>query len=49
MQETWVDPWVGKIPYGRKRQLIPVFLSGKSHGQKSKAGYSPWGLELDRT
>ena len=23
--------------------LIPVFLPGKSHGQKSLAGYSPWG------
>ena len=21
----------------------PVFLPGKSHGQKSLAGYSPWG------
>ena len=27
---------------------IPVFLPGKSHGQKSLAGYSPWGSkELD--
>ena len=24
-------------------QPIPVFLPGKSHGQKSLAGYSPWG------
>ena len=22
---------------------IPVFLPGKSHGQRSLAGYSPWG------
>ena len=28
----------------------PVFLSGKSCGQKSLAGYSPWGhKELNRT
>ena len=28
----------------------PVFLPGKSHGQRSLAGYSPWGHnELDRT
>ena len=27
----------------RKRQPTPVFLSGKSHGQRSLAGYSPWG------
>ena len=28
------DPWVGKIPWGRIWQPIPVFLPGKSHGQK---------------
>ena len=28
----------------------PVFLPGKSHGQRSLAGCSPWGhKELDRT
>ena len=28
----------------------PVFLSGESHGQRSLAGYSPWGhKELDTT
>ena len=42
MQETWV-PWVGKIPWRMKWQLTPVFLSGKSHGQSSLVGYSPWG------
>ena len=26
----------------RKWQLIPVFLPGESHGQKSLAGFSPW-------
>ena len=35
--------WVGKIPWRRKRLPTPVFLPGKSHGQKSLAGYSPWG------
>ena len=34
-------PWVGKIPWRRKRQPTPVFLSGKSHGQRSLAGCSP--------
>ena len=29
------DPWVGKIPWGRKWQPIPVFLPGKSHGQRA--------------
>ena len=36
-------PQVRKISWIRKWQLIPVFLPGKSHGQKSVAGYSPWG------
>jgi len=36
------DPWIRKIPWKRKWQPIPVFLPGKSHGQRSLAGYSPW-------
>ena len=44
------DPWVGKIPGRRKWQPTPVFLPEKSHGQRSLAGYSPWGCkELDPT
>ena len=35
--------WVGKIPWRRKWQSTPVFFPGKSHGQRSLAGYSPWG------
>ena len=27
----------------RKWQPIPIFLSGEYHGQRSLAGYSPWG------
>ena len=42
------DPWVGKIPWRRKRQPTPVFLPGKFHGQRSLTGYSPWShLESD--
>ena len=37
------NPWVGKIPWRRKRQPAPVFLPGNSHGQRSLAGHSPWG------
>ena len=29
------DPWVGKNPWRRKWQPTPVFLPGKSHGQRS--------------
>ena len=44
------DPWVGKIPWNRKRQPAPVFVPGKSHGQRSLADYSPWDQkELDTT
>ena len=32
----------GEDPRGRKWQPTPVFLPGKSHGQRSVAGYSPW-------
>ena len=35
--------WVRKIPWRRKWQPTPVFLPGKSHGQRSLAGYSLWG------
>ena len=35
--------WVWKTPWRRKGQPIPVFLPGESHGQRSLAGYSPWG------
>ena len=37
------DPWVGKIPWRRKRQPSPLFLPGKFHGQRTLAGYNPWG------
>ena len=44
------DPWVRKIPWRRKWQPSPVFLPGKSHGQKRLAAYSPQGRkELDGT
>ena len=50
VKKKW--PWslVGKIPWRRKLQSTSVFLPGKSHGQNSLAGYSPWGRwELDMT
>ena len=37
------DPWVWKIPWRRKWEPTPVFLSGKSHGQRRLVGYSPCG------
>ena len=42
------NPWLGKSPWRREQQPTPVFLPGESHGQRSLAGYSPWGhKELD--
>ena len=37
------DLWVRKTPWRKKWQPIPVFLPGRSHGQRILAGYSPWG------
>ena len=33
------DPWVKKIPWSRKWQPTPAFLTGKSHGQRSLVDY----------
>ena len=40
------DPWVGKIPWRKKWQPTPEFLSGESHGLRSLAGYSPQGCRV---
>ena len=48
MQESWVQSLGREDPLKKERQSTPVFLSGESHGQRSLASYSPWGLkELD--
>ena len=39
------DPWVGKIPWRRAGQPAPVILPGEYHGQRSLAGYCPWGCK----
>ena len=41
-------PGLGKIPCRRKWQPTPEFLPGKSYGQRSLAGYSPWGHKESR-
>jgi len=44
------NPWIGKMPWRREWLPTPVFLPGEFHGQRSLAGYSPWGRkELDMT
>ena len=49
LQRHGFHPWVGNIPWRRKWQPTPVFLPGKSHGQRSLAGYSPWGCKESDT
>ena len=48
--ETRVRSLGREDPWRSKWQPTPVFLSGKFHGQRSLAGYSPWGhKELNTT
>ena len=43
-----LESWVRKIPWRRAWQPCAVFLAGESHGQRSLAGYRPWGhKEID--
>ena len=43
-----LDPWTGKIPGRKKWKSTSVFLPGKSHGQRSLAGCSPWSHKIVR-
>ena len=44
------NPWVGKVLWRRKWQPTQVFCLENPHGQRSLAGYSPWGgKESDTT
>ena len=43
------NPWVRKIPWRRYWLLTPLFLPGEFSGQRSLAGYSPWGLKESDT
>ena len=40
---NWTLEWIK--PWKRKWQCIPVCLPGKSHEQRSLAGYNPWGCQ----
>ena len=50
MWETWFQSlaWEG-LQEERKWQPTPVFLPGKSHGQRSLVGYSTWGRKESDT
>ena len=38
--------WLRKIPWRRAWQPTAACLPGESHGQRSLAGYSPWGHRI---
>ena len=38
--------WTETFPWRRQWQSTPVLLPGKSHGQRSLVGYSPWGRRV---
>ena len=42
-QETWVRILGQEDSLEKELQPTPVFLPKKAHGQRSLAGYSPWG------
>ena len=42
-------PWVREVPWRREWLPTPVFLPGKSHGQRSLASYGPWGRKESDT
>ena len=50
MQETRVQSLGQEDTLEKGMAPTPVFLPGKSHGQRSLTGYSPWGhKDLDMT
>ena len=50
MRNVGSVPGLERSPKRRAWQPTPEFLPGKSHGQRSLEGYSPWGCrELDKT
>ena len=46
MQETRLDPWVGKIPWKKKWLPTPVFLPGEFHAQRSLVVNNPWSQKV---
>ena len=42
-------PGSGRFPWRKKWQPTPVLLPGKSHGQRSLMGQSPWGCKESDT
>ena len=49
VQETQVQSLGQEDPLKRERLPTPVFSPGEFHGQRSLAGYSPWGRKESDT
>ena len=50
LKEYMIKSKCADLYWRRKWQSTPVLLPGKSHGQRSLVGYSPWGpKESDMT
>ena len=43
IEDVGLIPGSGRLPWRRKWQPTPVFLLGKSHGQRNLVDYSSWG------
>ena len=49
MRESWVQSLGWEDPWRRKWEPTPVFLPGKSHGQRSLVDYTPQGSKESDT
>ena len=49
VQETRVQSLSWEYPLEKIMATYPVFLPGKSHGERSLMGYSPWGCKESNT
>ena len=49
IRDSGVISELGRIPWRRKGQPTPIFLSGESHGQRSLASCGPWGHKESAT
>ena len=49
MRENWVRSLGREDPLEKEMVTHSIFLPGKSHGQRSLVGYSPWGRKISDT
>ena len=49
MQDTWVQSLGGEDPLKRGMATHSSMLAWRIHGQRSLAGYSPWGCKESDT